>query len=340
MEEFLERRHVARQKAPILAYAVAAHRRSSRLDPYLQKPQRLALGRCDIDGACQDTCAQSGAAVLIAVPIIHRVEHGFGLMNREYRAFGEHLQVFVGYDRRNLNDEIGFRFETSHFQIDPNEIFGGFHESYAAKNGMVAEHTEPQGLIGGTGTVLASYGRGALVQAAGMTLHCALSGRKQRVVCGDRVAWGYPPSADGPSVQSIEPRRNLIERIDARGRAEPVAANIERLAIVVAAEPAPDWFLVDRYWAGAVLKDLDGLLIVNKLDLGTQAIQAELATYRSLQLNCVEVSSATGEGIAELARTSSRRRNPSRRSIGRRQILVGERPGARSCRANRRIDPR
>jgi ribosome biogenesis GTPase / thiamine phosphate phosphatase len=168
---------------------------------------------------------------------------------------------------------------------------------------MVAEQKETNGDISGTGTVLASYGRGVLVQADGMTLHCALSGRKQRIVCGDRVTWAYPPSADGPSVQSVEPRRNLIERIDARGRAEPVAANIDRLAIVVAAEPAPDWFLVDRYWAGAALKDLDGLLIVNKLDLGTETIQPELKTYRDLQLNCVEVASQSGAGIADLKLT-------------------------------------
>jgi ribosome biogenesis GTPase len=165
---------------------------------------------------------------------------------------------------------------------------------------MVAEHNESKDGLGGTGTVLASYGRGVLVQADGKTLHCALSGRKQRVVCGDRVTWTLPPSADGPSVQSVEPRRNLIERIDARGRAEPVAANIDRLAIVVAAEPAPDWFLVDRYWAGAVLKDLDGLIIVNKLDLGAAAIQSDLAIYRDLRLNCIEVSSHSGAGIAEL----------------------------------------
>jgi ribosome biogenesis GTPase / thiamine phosphate phosphatase len=164
---------------------------------------------------------------------------------------------------------------------------------------MVAEQKESKG---GIGTVLASYGRGVLVQANGTTLHCALSGRKQRIVCGDRVTWAYPPSADGPSIQSIEPRRNLIERIDARGRAEPVAANIDRLAIVVAAEPAPDWFLVDRYWAGAVLKDLDGLLIVNKLDLGTEAIGPELETYRALQLNCIEVSSQSTAGVADLER--------------------------------------
>jgi ribosome biogenesis GTPase len=166
---------------------------------------------------------------------------------------------------------------------------------------MVAEHADAKDPIGGTGTVLASYGRGALVQAQGVTLHCALSGRKQRVVCGDRVAWGYPPSADGPSVLSVEPRRNLIERIDARGRAEPVASNLDRLAIVVAPEPAPDWFLVDRYWAGAVLKDMDALLIVNKLDLAGPSMQPELSTYRNLQLSCLDVSSQTGEGIAALA---------------------------------------
>lgn len=168
---------------------------------------------------------------------------------------------------------------------------------------MVAERQGPKDLIGGTGTVLASYGRGVLVQADGVTLRCALTGRKQRIVCGDRVSWAYPPAADGPSVQSIEPRRNLIERIDARGRAEPVAANIDRLAIVVSAEPAPDWFLVDRYWAGAVLKDLDGLLVVNKLDLGTETIQPELSTYRNLRLNCVEVSCHTARGVADLRRT-------------------------------------
>jgi ribosome biogenesis GTPase / thiamine phosphate phosphatase len=166
---------------------------------------------------------------------------------------------------------------------------------------MVAEQTEAK--RAGGGTVLASYGRGVLVQADGTTLHCALSGRKQRIVCGDRVAWAIAPSADGPSVQSVEPRRNLIERIDARGRAEPVAANIDRLAIVVAAEPAPDWFLIDRYWAAAVLKDLDGLLIVNKRDLGTESIQPELETYRALRLNCVEVSAQSGTGMADLERT-------------------------------------
>jgi len=45
---------------------------------------------------------------------------------------------------------------------------------------------------------------------------------------------------------------------------------------------------------------LGGLIIVNKLDLGTAAIQPELTTYRNLGLNCAEVSSHSGAGIAEL----------------------------------------
>ncbi len=156
-------------------------------------------------------------------------------------------------------------------------------------------------VAGGTGTVLASYGRGALVQAQQGIVRCGLRGRKLRVVCGDRVIWGTPPSADGPSVESVEPRRNLIERIDARGRPEPVAANIDRLAIVVAPEPKPDWFLVDRYLAGAGMKDLEAFLIVNKSDLGVEDIQAQLQEYRQLDLTCLQVACQPPAGIGQLA---------------------------------------
>jgi ribosome biogenesis GTPase len=158
----------------------------------------------------------------------------------------------------------------------------------------------------GYGVVLASYGRGVLVQAdqaglSGPPLRCSLKGRKQRIVCGDRITWVYEPANDGASVASIEPRRNLIERIDLRGRAEPVAANIDRLAIVVAPEPAADWFLVDRYWAGARLKDIaSSWLIVNKSDLGLDAIQQEIETYRGLGLPCLETTIQSAEGIERL----------------------------------------
>jgi ribosome biogenesis GTPase len=131
-------------------------------------------------------------------------------------------------------------------------------------------------------------------------LRCSLKGRKQRIVCGDGIVWVYESANDGASVESIDPRRNLVERIDQRGRPEPVASNLDRLAIVVAPEPAPDWFLVDRYWAAAELKDIAALLIVNKQDLGIGHIEAEIDNYRSLGLPCLAVAAQSGAGLEAL----------------------------------------
>ncbi len=157
----------------------------------------------------------------------------------------------------------------------------------------------------GSGVVLASFGRGVLIRADGATreslpMRCSLQGRKQRIVCGDRITYINRSAADGASVTSIAPRRNLIERIDARGRPEPVAANIDRLAIVVAPEPPADWFLVDRYWAGAALKDVATRLIVNKRDLGVEGLEEEMAAYRRIGLPLSLVAAKTGDGIDEL----------------------------------------
>lgn len=156
--------------------------------------------------------------------------------------------------------------------------------------------------------VLASYGRGVLVEIEpdgvrpavfAETLRCSLRGRKQRLVCGDRIVFTYEPADDGASVQSVAPRRNLVERIDSRGRAEPVAANIDQLAIIVAPEPKPDWFLVDRYWAGARLKDIASLIVVNKADLGLDTVTAEIANYGALGMPCLAVSTRIPCGLAE-----------------------------------------
>jgi ribosome biogenesis GTPase len=151
-----------------------------------------------------------------------------------------------------------------------------------------------------SGTVLANYGRGVLVQAGESLLHCALLGRRLRPVCGDRVTWRSAPDTGAPRVEAVAARRNLIERIDSRGRAEPVAANIDRLAVVIAPEPAPDWYLVDRYCAAASLKDIAILLVANKADLGQGGLAPELAVYRALGIRCAEVSCSGALGLAEL----------------------------------------
>lgn len=149
----------------------------------------------------------------------------------------------------------------------------------------------------GTGIVLAAYGRGALVLTEGHTVHCGLIGRDLRLVCGDVVAWRRDALADHPSVHAVEARRNCIERIDARGRPEPVAANLDRLAIMVAPEPATDWFLVDRYWAAAVQCGIDAVLIVNKSDQDMASMSEEIANFNHLGLPCTPLCCRAGSGL-------------------------------------------
>ena len=80
--------------------------------------------------------------MLVAIPLIHGRERVIALVHRINGTLGEHTQVFVGYDRRDFDDQIGLGLETGHFQIDPDQIVGGFHGmSFDCEDEMVAERT-------------------------------------------------------------------------------------------------------------------------------------------------------------------------------------------------------
>lgn len=149
-----------------------------------------------------------------------------------------------------------------------------------------------------TGVVLANFGRSALLQTHLGALHCAIRGRQLRLVCGDCVNWSN--SADGPTVIGVLPRSNVLERIDSRGRGEAVAANIARLAVVIAPQPEPEWFVVDRFLAGAQTKDISALLIINKSDLHLDSLRTHIEVYRRIGVSCHEVSANSPASLDEL----------------------------------------
>lgn len=120
--------------------------------------------------------------------------------------------------------------------------------------------------------VVECYGRRVIVETDHHERIAAeLFGKRLAVVCGDEVrirnARDVASSGDAPRVVAIEPRRTLFSRTDSRGRTEPLAANLTLLAVVIAPQPEPDPFMVDRYLAGAVFAGIAGAVIVNKCDL-------------------------------------------------------------------------
>lgn len=130
---------------------------------------------------------------------------------------------------------------------------------------------------------------------------CNLRGRKLDVVAGDEVRVERRQGSDELSVIERLPRRNILSRSDSRGFEESIAANLDQLGIVVAAVPACDPFIVDRYVAGACYAGITPLLVVNKTDLSAAAGDLSFVEpLRALGCPVCPVSARTGAGLDAL----------------------------------------
>ena len=127
-------------------------------------------------------------------------------------------------------------------------------------------------------------------------------GKRLTCVCGDNVTVRTASSTtDVARVVAVEPRRSLLARTDSRGRTEPLAANLTVLAAIVAPQPEPDFYMIDRYLAGAALASVEGLLVVNKADLpNDDAFSRSVEEYTSAGYKVINVSAKKAESAADL----------------------------------------
>jgi ribosome biogenesis GTPase len=128
-----------------------------------------------------------------------------------------------------------------------------------------------------------------------------IGSRGLSVVCGDRVQCRYDSHHAEWNVIATEPRANGLYRTNSRGGGELIAANLTQLLVVVAALPATDFFLIDRYLCAAQSSGIAALVVLNKceLPLPTQS-DSELVTYERTQIPVLQVSAHTGAGLAAL----------------------------------------
>lgn len=85
-----------------------------------------------------------------------------------------------------------------------------------------------------------------------------------RVVCGDIV--NLRLTGREGVIESIEPRESLLHRSDV-WRSKPIAANVTRIAVVIAARPSFSMELVQRCILAAEAENITSLLVLNKIDL-------------------------------------------------------------------------
>ncbi|HEY6516264.1 MAG TPA: ribosome small subunit-dependent GTPase A [Steroidobacteraceae bacterium] len=150
--------------------------------------------------------------------------------------------------------------------------------------------------------VIAAFGRHLLVQdASGRTLKARPFGRDLGAVCGDDVRCRDDPRHGEVHVLEVLPRRTALYRSNARGRVEPVLANLSLLLVVIAPVPPPEPFVADRYLAAAESAGIAAKLVLNKTELGIDAaLQTQLDVYAAAGYECMTVSATTGDGLDRL----------------------------------------
>ncbi len=121
------------------------------------------------------------------------------------------------------------------------------------------------------------------------------------VAVGDRVAF----YADGPEtglIVEILPRESRFARKGFRGREQTLVSNLDTLIVVFAcAEPAPDYWMLDRWLASAHFYGLEPVIVVNKCDLMPAAqAQSLFDEYCRAGYRVLFASARQGAGIEEL----------------------------------------
>ena len=137
----------------------------------------------------------------------------------------------------------------------------------------------------------------------GLNTRCNMRANLGQLVTGDKVVW-RPKQVEGGVVVARADRDTLLQRPDMHGRLKPVAANIDFIVVVIAAEPVPHANLIDRYLVAAETVDIPPVILLNKCDLITGENQEELdtllKTYTELGYRVIRTSTKNEQSMSEL----------------------------------------
>jgi ribosome biogenesis GTPase len=178
------------------------------------------------------------------------------------------------------------------------------------KRGDVAEELLQSSDLGPetAGIIISHFGTQVEVEGTqepfvGVSTRCNLRANLGQLVTGDKVVW-RPKQNEGGVVVATTPRNTSLSRPDMHGRLKPVAANIDHIVVVIAAEPVAHANLIDRYLVAAETVGIPPVILLNKCDLIDEKNQAGLnellKTYEDLNYKIIRTSIKHQEGMESL----------------------------------------
>ncbi len=131
---------------------------------------------------------------------------------------------------------------------------------------------------------------GYTVRVEGVDYPCRARGRLK--LLADGLAVGDFVEMENGVITEVYPRKNSLVR--------PRVSNIDGVIVVVANEPKPDYYLVDKVLISAEKLGVKTLIAVNKSDMGDSVYNEVLCQYKSV-CEVVEVSAKNKNGTERLA---------------------------------------
>ncbi|WP_111636802.1 small ribosomal subunit biogenesis GTPase RsgA [Marinomonas shanghaiensis] len=178
------------------------------------------------------------------------------------------------------------------------------------KRGDIAEELLQSSDLGPEteGIIISHFGTQVEVEGTqepfiGVSTRCNLRANLGQLVTGDKVIW-RPKQNEGGVVVATTPRNTSLSRPDMHGRIKPVAANIDHIIVVIAAEPVAHANLIDRYLVAAETVGIPPVILLNKCDLIDDSNQEELdtliKTYEDLNYKIIRTSIKNQAGMEAL----------------------------------------
>lgn len=179
-------------------------------------------------------------------------------------------------------------------------------EKRAARRNQLAEEKLNESDLGPEkeGLIITHYGTQVMVEdpQTGEAKRCHFRSNLGGLVTGDKVIWrdGKPFGV----VVARSQRATTLMRPDPYGDMKAVAANIDRIVIVVAPYPEPHFNLIDRYLVAAEAIGIEPALVINKVDLIDDQQRDKVARiqalYTSLDYTVLLASATQDHGLEQL----------------------------------------
>jgi ribosome biogenesis GTPase / thiamine phosphate phosphatase len=180
----------------------------------------------------------------------------------------------------------------------------------AGQGVKAAGSADDAGLIGPElpGLVVCHYGQQLDIEShaeesRGQVFRCYQRSNLPPLVTGDTVIWQADGERSGVVIAQL-PRHSAMSRPNARGELRPIAANIDRVVVVIAPLPEPFGNLIDRYLVAIEHLRLTPLLLLNKCELpgrgGEVDVDGLLDLYAGIGYETLRVSCEADIGMDAL----------------------------------------